>query len=145
MSRSVDVADRFDARRLAETGLNRNQDGALLGQRGMPIKPSRMSHLFVQDEQGFSLAALDDCEVSPRYVGDFLGPIPCHLVNLRYCRAVSARRSRPSAASLNHIFHYFRQRRKPPAGARHRCPAGTTQVGPVRASALRPGRYVRPP
>jgi hypothetical protein len=49
-----------------------------------------MPQLLVQDEQGLTLAALDDREVSPRYVGDFLSPLFCHLWSSVFAAAVGA-------------------------------------------------------
>src|SRR5215469_10410369 len=56
-----------------------------------------MSHLFVKHEQRLAAPSLDNREVSPRHMGDFLGPI-CHPMNLRCCVTVSASRSLPSAS-----------------------------------------------
>src|SRR5579859_5959574 len=41
----------------------------------MPAKPSRMSELFVQDEQGLARTALDYCDVSVRDMHNFLSPV----------------------------------------------------------------------
>src|SRR5579883_3644510 len=51
----------------------------LLGQLAVPIQPSRMTELFVEDEQRLAAAALDKSEVSPRHLGDFFCPF-CHLL-----------------------------------------------------------------